>query len=187
MASAAVGNTLTTVSDGLTDSAVTYSFGRPLSATTAEERPASTQENEVRKTIQFDSEQDAPRTTTLPLTVEEYFKPIKNWEGVVESVLAKSFIATMRDTDNPADRGEEQFEIDLEDVDPGDRDLALPGGIFYFTVGYRIRRGGTRIKGTQIVFRRMPLWSKNDIQRANVRARKFLEIMIGENGLERSA
>jgi hypothetical protein len=188
MSAAAQENTAFEHSEKLSASTWSYSFGKPTNHTFLTASSASTAEDsELRRTVQLPSLAHAFRTAARPMVAEEYFKPLRNWEGVVETLSEKTFTATMRDTENKDDRGEEQFEIDIEDVDEGDRDLVVPGGIFYFTVGYRIRRGGTRIKGTEIVFRRMPRWSKKDIQRAKERADKLLELMTGDSALERRA
>jgi hypothetical protein len=123
-----------------------------------------------------------PRSTstlTGSLTVGEYFKAIKNWEGVVEEVGDKTFFATVRDASNPVDNGNEQLEIEIEDVDEPDRELIVEGGIFYLTIGYNVRRGGQRIKGIQIVFRRMPMWSARDIERAQKQAARYQDLFEG--------
>ena len=185
MSSAGV-STLTSDFEKSRDGVRTFNFGRPLSSTVANDAsPFTTEDSDTRKSVQVGSVEAGPKSTTLSKQVGEYFRPIKNWEGVVESVAENTFVASMREVDNADDRGDEQFEIDHDDVDPGDRELVVPGGIFYFTVGYTIQRGGTRIKGTQIVFRRMPRWSKRDIQRANARADRLLEILTKDGPLER--
>lgn len=133
--------------------------------------------------IQVSAVEEMRSRSTSPLTgsltVNEYFKAIKNWEGVVEAVGDKTFYATVRDASNPSDQGNEQFEIALEDVDEPDRELIVVGGIFYLTVGYTIRRGGTRTKGIQIVFRRMPMWSARDIERAKEQVARYQDILAG--------
>ena len=168
----------------------TFKFGRPVTSTEdLLDRSSSTNERDIRKSIQFDPEGSPPKTSSqhFSFSPEEYFKPIKNWEGVVAAVNDSHFSAVMRDLGDATDKGEEEFEIDIEDVDVGDRDLVVPGGIFYFTVGYRIRRGGTRIKGTQIVFRRLPAWSKKDIRRAEARANKLSKIMNLDGRVDRTS
>lgn len=141
---------------------------------------SSTEDQEFFKSVQVDPPSTVrfPQTTTrhFAFVPDEYWKPVKNWEGIVESVGEKRFTAIMRDLDTARDRGDSRFDIDIEDVDAGDRDLLVPGGIFYLTVGYRMRRG-TRIKGMQIVFRRLPAWTGKAVQRTQSRAQELFEIL----------
>ena len=98
-------------------------------------------------------------------TDADQFRIIKNWEGVVTGIGDEVFTARMRDERDPNDRGDEEFEISIGDVPEGDLDLLVEGGIFYFTIGYESRPGGPRRKVSQVVFRRMPNWHRNDLQR----------------------
>src|SRR4051794_23558883 len=64
------------------------------------------------------------------------FRVLKNWEGVVTSVDGPTFTAEMKDTDAPrGSRATDSFEIDLENVAEGDRDLVAEGSVFYLTLG----------------------------------------------------
>lgn len=105
----------------------------------------------------------------------ERFQTIKNWEGVVTSVEGDSFFASMRLTNSKSERAEDEFEIDIDNVARGDRDLVREGAIFYLTVGIRRPRGEGPQKTTRIIFRRMPRWSSRDIERGEAAATELWE------------
>jgi hypothetical protein len=155
-----------------------FQVGRvPPPETRAAEQVPTTARDRVHKSVVVDV---GLRRQPQPLPGDEnYFKVIKAWEGVVEEVGANTFFATMRDRSEANDRGKQVFEIEIEDVPEGDRTLIVEGGIFFLTVGYDISRGGQRTKGARVVFRRMPRWSRRDIERARER-----EVELG-NILER--
>ena len=67
--------------------------------------------------------------------------------------------------------GDENFplksaEIDLEELAVEDRELVEPGALFIWTIGYRVRNGGTRLRFSEIYFRRLPRWTKEEIYSA---------------------
>lgn len=97
-------------------------------------------------------------------------KVLQNWEGIVTSVDEDSFFAAMRLTNNEDDRAEDAFEIDMDNVATGDRELVDVGAVFYLTVGLRKQKGMRPEKTSIVVFRRMPVWSRRDIQKAELAA-----------------
>lgn len=94
------------------------------------------------------------------------FEVVRNWEGVVTAVDHSVFYGAVRDTSDIVQVPEDELEIEFDSVAEGDRDLVREGAVFYFTVGNRRVRGGSREISTRIVFRRMPRWSLRDIERA---------------------
>ena len=104
---------------------------------------------------------------------KEDFEILGHWEGMVTIVEQRSFFAAMRSRDSEQELPDEQFEIDLDNVDEGDRELVREGAVFYLTVGIRRARGEGPAKTTRVVFRRMPRWSSRDIERAESEAEKL--------------
>ena len=100
-----------------------------------------------------------------PIALEP-FCALKNWEGVVTAVENSVFFASMRLTSSDSKVADAEFEIDMDNVPEGDRDLVRDGAVFYLTVGIRHPLGEKSQKTTRIVFRRMPRWSDRDIERA---------------------
>lgn len=98
-----------------------------------------------------------------------------HWEGTVVRIGAESFIATLRSLRNPND-SEKEAEIPIDEVTPDDLELLQPGAVFYWTIGYDISPSGTRRRTSQIKFRRLPAWTKKDIDRARSQASELFEI-----------
>jgi hypothetical protein len=46
-------------------------------------------------------------------------------------------------------------EFDLNDVSPADRPLCDPGALFYWSVGYDVKRGGQQSRTSILWFRRL--------------------------------
>ena len=78
---------------------------------------------------------------------------VQQWEGRVDVVSEEDFTAVLRDRHHPSISPEEVV-LSMEDVDPADHPLVMPGAIFYWTIGYReIPR--PREKFSRIRFRRL--------------------------------
>jgi hypothetical protein len=92
-----------------------------------------------------------------------------HWECTVVNVGEASFTATLRSLRDPDD-SEKEAEIPIEEVTPDDLELLHPGAVFYWTIGYDISSSGTRRRASQIKFRRLPAWTKKDIERVQHRA-----------------
>ena len=90
---------------------------------------------------------------------------LQKWEGVVLERDETKFSGHLYE-------GNEDFplkcaEIDLEELAVEDRDLVTPGAPFVWTIGYRIRHG-TRTRFSEIYFRRLPRWTKEEIDSAKI-------------------
>ena len=102
---------------------------------------------------------------------EQRFIPLQKWEGYVTRVEGDTFGARL--IDRIEDRPEEELdEFPLEDVTPDDRELVKPGAVFYWQIGYRVRRGGQRERVSVIWFRRLPAWSREELEAAKDEARR---------------
>ncbi|WP_429186972.1 hypothetical protein [Aeromonas veronii] len=92
----------------------------------------------------------------------------QEWEGVVLSrdisddnvILAKLVDLTIDDDDE-----DEFFEIDLSLANVYNMDVCDIGSIFRWSIGYLRHTKGTKIKHSRIDFRRLPTWTKFDIER----------------------
>jgi len=108
-----------------------------------------------------------------------------HWECTVVSVGETSFAATLRSLRDPIDIDKEA-EIPNDDIMPDDLELLQPGAVFYWTIGYDVSPGGTRKRSSQVKFRRLPAWTKKDIERVRAQASELFE-MFGRTEDERSA
>jgi hypothetical protein len=97
-----------------------------------------------------------------------HLKPIQTWEGVVEAIDDTRLVARLYDR-----RGSgrpEEAEFPLSDVADGDRGLVVRGAVFYWTIGYLTSSGGQRTRTSTIRFRRLPVWTDDELQAAESRA-----------------
>lgn len=109
-----------------------------------------------------------PLAATAPVVVvpEEAhgFRLLQQWEGVVIDVTEEGFTAILRDLTNRKNP-EERAEFGVDQIDPPDRRLIIPGAIFYWWIGYRDAPTGTRWTVSTIRARRLPAWSPTDMRR----------------------
>lgn len=98
---------------------------------------------------------------TLRLS-REYFKTLQKWEGYVLEVGEETFHARL--VPIIGEGGDQEAEIYLEEVDEEDRPLIEPGAVFYWSIGYLHRPG--RIRAAVIRFRRLPKWSRFELEAA---------------------
>lgn len=89
---------------------------------------------------------------------------LQQWEGAVLNIYEETFTALIYDQTNPQNDPEE-VDLLLEEVSPQDRPLLQEGAIFYWSIGYDDLSNGQRKRSSNIRFRRLPAWSKKDIDR----------------------
>jgi hypothetical protein len=95
---------------------------------------------------------------------KNYFITLRKWEGVVEAILESSFVARIKDVANEVP--DERVEIDFDELTNVDeKRLIKIGAIFSWTMGYHVSLGGTRKRQAVLIFRRMPKWTEDNIQR----------------------
>jgi hypothetical protein len=97
---------------------------------------------------------------------------LQKWEGVVLERGETKFSSHLLegDEDFPLKRA----DIDLEELAVEDRELVEPGALFIWTIGYRVR-DGTRSRFSEIYFRRLPRWTKEEIYSAMTRGAALSE------------
>jgi hypothetical protein len=103
--------------------------------------------------------------TPPPPPTRHEFVLLQQWEGVVSSEASNDeFNVVLRDLTHPA-RPEEQATFSIEQVPVPDRRLVLPGAVFYWSIGYEDLPTGTRRTVSTLRFRRLPVWTRTDMQR----------------------
>lgn len=113
---------------------------------------------------------------------------IAEWDGYVESIEGNYFTARLRGVrgkDLDLSIGEEEADIPLSDVDPGDLQLLSVGSIFRLTISYETTKSGTKRRFTTVEFRRPPAYSNWQIRQAESRADEFLnglQVVSNRNG-----
>jgi hypothetical protein len=112
------------------------------------------------------------------------FRPLAQWEGVVEGVTESGFQARLvpLTNDDKANPSEALFtSFDFSDLaHPGDQELVREGAIFYWTVGRATNPAGTVQKSSLVRFRRRPGPGRERVRRAGAKAAEIMEKTEGE-------
>ena len=108
------------------------------------------------------------RTDEDPRTV-----PIQLWEGRVIDVNKKSGTMNVYLAAKIVQTPDHTAEIQLKWVHPQDAELVRPGAIFYLTLYKEIKRSSIS-NSQELRFRRLPSWSKSQIERIKLEAARLL-------------
>lgn len=107
-----------------------------------------------------------------PKLAPRYLKPLKGsfrllqmWEGYVTDIDQTTFSAIISDKTN-SELPDELVTLDIEEISPCDLALLQPGAVFYWSIRYADLPGRGRSKESKIRFRRLPTWTKKEIDRA---------------------
>ncbi len=73
----------------------------------------------------------------------------------------------------------EEAVFDMEEISPSDYDLLEEGAIVYWNIGYLDQPEG-RQRISELRFRRMPIWSKREIEKVEEKAKAFKEFFSPE-------
>jgi hypothetical protein len=101
------------------------------------------------------------------------FKVLQKFEGTVLEIFGQECRALIRDLTSPGNVEEVTFSV--EEISDADRNLAVPGGIFYWYIGYDDHVGGQRYRSSAIIFRRFPFWREKDLINAKKKAQSLIE------------
>lgn len=104
-----------------------------------------------------------------------YFKTIQQWQGVVEEINTDSI--TVKLYDKTGESSQALAEIYLNEISESDKPYLRPGAIFYWHVGYSDCVSGQRTKASRIIFRRLPQWSKKEIESSLDEATKTVDLI----------
>lgn len=92
-------------------------------------------------------------------------KPIAEWDGLVTDIEDEYLVAQLRGTFgmNVIGCDEEAF-IPIEDVNQKDYDLLKIGAFFRLCISYEISPHGNRRRYTEVVFRRLPAYRREELE-----------------------
>lgn len=124
--------------------------------------------------------------TVVPLQHETY-RPepaplarsdlVAEWHGQVSKVLEDSFVAELRGVFGHNVGGSlEEAEIPLAEVRPDDTGLVREGAFFRLCISYEQAINGTRRRFTEVIFRRLPAYRREELEEA---AREAADILRG--------
>lgn len=106
-----------------------------------------------------------------PIKTQSKFTALQKWEGFVLDVGEETFTARLVDLKN--EEIEEEAEIYLTEVTEEDYPFLQPGAIFYWSIGYLDHYSGQRFNTGMIRFRRLPRFSKQEINLAQEKAQEI--------------
>lgn len=104
----------------------------------------------------------------------ERFAALQKWEGNVFELKENSFIATVADQNLKGNY--ENVEISYDEVSDYDKDLIEIGAYFYWSIGYLEKSSGQRFRSSIIKFKRFPLWTKEELNKAKKDANDYMKI-----------
>ena len=73
---------------------------------------------------------------------------------------------------------DQEAEIYLNEVEEEDHALIEPGAVFYWSIGYLDRPSG-RIRASVVRFRRLPAWTRRQLEAARAEAAKLRDLLHG--------
>ena len=100
---------------------------------------------------------------------------LQEWEGYVVDVHRDGFTARLTDLTVAASHEEEEAFIPMTEVADDGAELAVVGGVFRWLICYERSPSGTKKRVSQIVFRRLPAVTQDDIEKGKAWARKILQ------------
>jgi len=114
-----------------------------------------------------------PRLEYFTSLTREQFRVLQKWEGYVIKVRRDTFLAKLV----PIVGGgpDQEAEIYLEEVKKQDRALIEPGAVFYWSIGYLDKPSG-RHRTSLIRFRRLPRWTRHELEIADAEATRLRDI-----------
>jgi hypothetical protein len=107
--------------------------------------------------------------------------PIQEWEGYVVEITDNCMRANVVDLSRRSARASASVEIPLGELRADDVEKLKPGMIFRRAVGYLRMPGGTRVRGSNIVFRDLPQWTSRELQEAKAQALAMAEYFARSN------
>ena len=106
-----------------------------------------------------------------PIKTQSKFTALQKWEGFVLDVGEETFTAWLVDLKNQGI--EEEAEIYITEVTEEDHPLLKPGAVFYWSIGHFDHYSGQRFNTGMIRFRRLPGFSRQEIDLAQEKAQEI--------------
>jgi hypothetical protein len=94
---------------------------------------------------------------------------LQQWEGTVVQINKDGFEAILRDL-TAQERADERTSFSLDEISTDDQYLVTLGAVFYWFLGYEIKISGQRKLVSTLRFRRLPYWTKTEIEAVNKEA-----------------
>jgi len=114
------------------------------------------------------------QSTQASIQQEALFKEEvkQQWAGVVIAIDPETFTVQLNDKTNP-ENPDEIITLDKEEVDQSEQSLITLGALLYWHIGYRWSAKMSKERFSKIRFRRLPSWSKQELDEAKLQAAKL--------------
>ena len=100
---------------------------------------------------------------------------LAEWQGMVTEVGETHFVAELQGKIGQGVSGSiEEARIPVDEVSPEDRELLRPGAFFRLCITRELTPHGSSRRYTQVVFRRMPAYRREDLEAARAEARELV-------------
>ncbi len=99
---------------------------------------------------------------------------VQHWSGVVIDCNSEEFTARLKDIKDPT-KPDELMTLSLEDLNESERPLVESGAMFNWYIGYRSGRLTSRHDFSTLRFRRLPSWSRCEIDSAEKCAKELAD------------
>jgi len=117
---------------------------------------------------------------------KQSFRLVQKWRGTVVEIRDAEFVAELRDqTDQSHPREISTFRLD--ELSEGDERLVTIGAVFYWCIGYELTESRQRKLVAEIIFRRLPGWSRSEIAAVQQKASEIEELFGIENSTRAAA
>ena len=104
-------------------------------------------------------------------------QPLAEWHGEVDSIEGDTFVATLRGKIGDGVAGVvEEALIPIADLRADDLPLLQEGAFFRLCVTY-VQDRGARRRVTDVVFRRMPVYRREELEGAQESARELIRAL----------
>ena len=120
---------------------------------------------------------DFPDLAQISRTVPQVsFHLLQEWEGHVTEIGEDDFTVRLLDLTAGSSHEEEEAVIPLSEISEDDLKRLCLGSIFRWVIGYERSASGTKQRVSRIVFRELPVVTKQNIAEAEERARKTAQL-----------
>ena len=104
------------------------------------------------------------------------FQVLQEWEGYVIEIGEDDFTARLLDLTAGSSHEEEEAVIPFSEISKDDLKHLRLGSIFRWIIGYAHSTNGTKQRVSQIIFRKLPVVTKQDIAEAGEWAKKTAQV-----------
>jgi hypothetical protein len=102
------------------------------------------------------------------------FLVLAEWDGIVLEIGDDTIAAQLVPISGNGVAPQTEAEIPCDEISDSDRELVCPGALFRLAVGY-VTSNGTRTHFSRVVFRRLPAWSRQELDQADALAEEYFD------------